>query len=121
MPLLGLKLELLDNSLDSKLRDTYQRFCLIFTHNKSFSILYPECFSDSEKWFQHLKKSCVLSYFSKHFTNISLIGFGSFAKVALSKRSSDGMKFAVKTFDKKKVLDAKGKANKYCFYFIKND
>ena len=77
--------------------------------------MYPESFSDSEKWFQNLKKSCVLSYFSKHFTNISLIGSGSFAKVVLSKRNSDGVNFAVKTFDKKKVCEAKGKANKYLF------
>lgn len=101
MPLRGVKIEILDNSSDEKLKNTYQKFCLIFTHNKSFFILYATTWELCDLWYNTLKQCCILSYFAKSFTNSKIIGKGSFAKVLLSKRNTDGMEFAVKTFDKK--------------------
>ena len=103
MPLNGVKIEILDNTNDDKLKSTYQKYCLIFTHNKSFFILYALSWDLCESWYHNLKKCCVLNYFAKNFTNLKMIGKGSFAKVLLSKRNSDQKEFAVKTFDKKLV------------------
>jgi len=114
MPLNGVKIEILDNTNDDKLKSTYQKYCLIFTHNKSFFILYALSWDLCEAWYHHLKKCCVLNYFAKNFTNLKMIGKGSFAKVLLSKRNSDQKEFAVKTFDKKQVASK----SKVFFFFL---
>lgn len=108
MPLNGIKIESLDNSNDAKLKNTYQKYCLIFTHNKCFFILYAMSWESCETWYNHLKQCCVLSYFSKNFSILKIIGKGSFAKVLLSRRNHDQKEYAVKTFDKK-VVAAKSK------------
>lgn len=59
------------------------------------------------EWSEHLKICCVLSYFSKFYTNLKIIGKGTFAKVILSKRNLDGREFAVKTFDKRSLATSK--------------
>ena len=69
----------------------------------------------TEHMYQNLRKCCVLNSFAKHFTNLKIIGKGSFAKVLLSKRNQDQKEFAVKTFDKKQVA-AKSKVNFFEFF-----
>lgn len=101
MILKGTKLETLDNSSDETLKVTFQRYCLIFSHNKKYYILYPKSEEEYKEWLINLKKNCVQSSYNKLFTNIKIIGKGTFAKVILSKKNSTGEMFAVKTFDKK--------------------
>lgn len=117
MVLSGVKIEVLDNTLDEKSKNTYQKYCLIFTQNKTFFILYALTWDLCETWYQNLKRCCVLNYFAKSFTNLKIIGKGSFARVLLSKRNNDQKEFAVKTFDKK-VVATKSKVI-YFFFCLK--
>lgn len=56
------------------------------------------------KWKKAFSRVCILKNFNHRFYNIKTIGTGSFAKVFLSVRDSDKEQFAVKTFDKRKLL-----------------
>lgn len=107
MFLKGVKVEFLDYSVDEKLKNSHERYCLIFTHDKVYYILYAKNQSIFNEWSESLKMCCVLSYFSKFYTNLKIIGKGTFAKVILSRRSSDNKEFAVKTFDKRSLATSK--------------
>lgn len=107
MFLKGVKVEFLDYSVDDKIKNSHEKYCLIFTHDKMYYILYASEQSIFMEWCDHLKISCVLSYFSKFYTNLKIIGKGTFAKVILSKRNQDGREFAVKTFDKRSLATSK--------------
>lgn len=107
MFLKGVKVEFLDYSIDEKIKNSHEKFCLIFTHDKVYYILYATDQPIFNDWTENLKSCCVLSYFSRFYTNLKIIGKGTFAKVILSKRNSDNREFAVKTFDKRSVATAK--------------
>lgn len=96
----GVKFEKLNNSDDPNIKDTFQCFCLIFCQNKTYSILYTPTTEDFDNWVDKICGVAVLSGFNKCFKNIKVVGKGTFAKVLMSQRLSDGKNFAVKTFDK---------------------
>ena len=117
MFLKGVKVEFLDYSVDEKIKNSHEKFCLIFTHDKVYYILYANDANIFNEWSEHLKICCVLSYFSKYYTNLKIIGKGTFAKVILSKRNVDGKEFAVKTFDKRSLATSKNSNRSRVSYF----
>lgn len=68
---------------------------------------YEDILSEREatatKWYNLLKKFCVLSQFGMTYENVKVLGQGNFAKVFLVKRKSDQQLFAAKVFDKKAI------------------
>ena len=120
MFLKGVKVEFLDYSVDEKIKNSHEKFCLIFTHDKVYYILYANDANIFNEWSEHLKICCVLSYFSKYYTNLKIIGKGTFAKVILSKRNVDGKEFAVKTFDKRSLATSKN-SNRSRVILFKNN
>lgn len=56
------------------------------------------------KWFDLLKRYCIMSQFGLFYENIKVLGQGNFAKVFLVKRKRDDKEFAAKVFDKKAIL-----------------
>jgi hypothetical protein len=68
---------------------------------------YEDILSENEpiakKWFETLKRYCILSQFGIGYDNVKVLGQGNFAKVFLVKRKSDQKLFATKVFDKKAI------------------
>lgn len=118
MFLKGVKVEFLDYSSDEKVKNSHEKYCLIFTHEKLYYILYAGDQNAFLEWCEVLKTCCVLSYFSKFYTNMKIIGKGTFAKVILSKRNIDGREFAVKTFDKRSLATSKNSNRSKVLIFI---
>lgn len=119
MFLKGVKVEFLDYSADEKVKNSHEKYCLIFTHEKLYYILYAVDQNTFLEWSEVLKTCCVLSYFSKFYTNLKVIGKGTFAKVILSKRNIDGKEFAVKTFDKRSLATSKNSnRSKVIFFYL---
>ena len=48
-----------------------------------------------------------MSFYGEYYTNKKIIGKGSFAKVMLCVRNEDKKEFAVKVYDKKKIMNSK--------------
>lgn len=69
---------------------------------------YEDLLSESEitakKWYNLLRRFCILSQFGMTYENVKVLGQGNFAKVFLVKRKSDKELFAAKVFDKKAIL-----------------
>lgn len=65
---------------------------------------YEDLFTSSgtqlRKWYERLKKQCVLIKFRRVFRDVKVIGSGNYAKVYLVEKKSSGEQFAVKVFDK---------------------
>jgi len=121
MFLKGVKVEFLDYSVDENIKNSHEKFCLIFTHDKVYYILYAMESEIFNEWSEHLKICCILSYFSKYYTNIKIIGKGTFAKVILSKRLVDGKEFAVKTFDKRSLATSKNSNRSKVSFILNSD
>lgn len=68
---------------------------------------YEDILAESEdvakKWFNLLKRFCIMSQFGLTYENVKVLGQGNFAKVFLVKRKSDELNFAAKVFDKKAI------------------
>lgn len=75
-------------------------------HNNEFCEMYARSKEVQEKWISELTRFCVLTCYSSSYVNIKAIGKGSFARVFLAKKRSDGAERAVKTFDKNLLLAA---------------
>lgn len=111
----GVKMEVFDQNFEdaeeekNNVKDgtSLERQCFFLSRNKKYDILFSQDRDDYLKWLEELKKQCILTYFAKYYTNLKLIGKGTFAKVILSKRNSDNKEFAIKTFDKKNILSSK--------------
>ena len=88
---------------------------IIINKKKYFSIkfikkeTYEEIFSKNEKiikkWYNELKKFCILTKFRCFFTSKKVLGKGSYAKVFLVERIKDKKEFAVKVFSKKMIME----------------
>lgn len=66
-------------------------------------------------WFNHFKNYCVLTNFRDHFTQVKVLGKGSFAKVFRVQRNSDGKEFAVKVFNKELIMQ--DESEKICLLY----
>merc|ERR1712032_176107 len=75
-----------------------------FSKFRSYEELFHEDMDTVMEWFEELKQVCVLSRFRVYFKSETVLGKGNFAKVFRVNRNSDGVKFAVKVFDKKMIL-----------------
>lgn len=71
--------------------------------NKNYEDILSEDQGLINKWFEYLKRYCILSQFGMAYENVKVLGQGNFAKVFLVKRKSDGVQFAAKVFDKKAI------------------
>ncbi|CAD8139364.1 unnamed protein product [Paramecium octaurelia] len=57
------------------------------------------------KWIEQFKKTCIMNNYKDIYTNIKVLGKGTFAKVFLAHKMIDKSKFAVKTFQKSALMD----------------
>lgn len=118
-----MKLEVFDSTTDEESKDEepneLEKQCFFISRNKKYDILFAATKETYDKWYDEFKRTCILTYFGKYFTNLKVIGKGTFAKVILSKRLVDTKEFAIKTFDKKNILSSKS-ANRTRVCFIIN-
>lgn len=107
----GVKLEVFDSTTEEESKEDepneLEKQCFFVSRNKKYDILFATTKEIYDKWYEEFKKTCILTYFGKYFTNLKVIGKGTFAKVILSKRIVDSKEFAIKTFDKKNILASK--------------
>jgi tRNA A-37 threonylcarbamoyl transferase component Bud32 len=61
---------------------------------------------DIEEWYDHLIPFCVLLDLNNKYERMNKIGKGNFATVYKYKRKSDGKLFAVKSLEKKKIMES---------------
>jgi len=88
--------------------DTDEDFYFLLSHNKKITIFCLKKKEDFQNWLKPLTRLCILSNYSKYYSNVKVIGKGTFAKVLFAKkRNDDGKEYAVKTFDKKVILTSK--------------
>jgi len=81
-----------------------EKFGIRLVHNSCYCDLYARTKELQETWISALSNFCVLNQYGLNFVNVKVIGKGSFAKVYLVKRKTDGVNLAVKTFDKAALL-----------------
>ena len=81
-----------------------QQFGLKFIKKKAYEELFVKDEETAIKWYNKLKKYCVLTKFRLYFETIKVIGKGNFAKVFLVQRVSDKKLFAVKVFSKSVIM-----------------
>ena len=62
--------------------------------------------SDIDMWYEHMKPICVLLNLNDAYERQNKIGKGNFATVYKYKRKSDGALFAVKSLEKKKIMES---------------
>lgn len=78
-----------------------------FIKDKNYEeILHPDT-EIVQRWYDDLKRYCILSKFREIYTIKDMIGKGNFAKVYVSSRNADKKNFAAKIFDKKLILQDK--------------
>ena len=112
MMLRGVKLEIFDNIvelLNMNSKDDYETFekkLFNFSRNKKFYTIYAGNHEIYINWLQELKKCCIITNFNKFYTNIKIIGKGTFAKVMQSVRIHEKKDFAIKTFEKEVMLNS---------------
>lgn len=97
----------MDENKDEEPASELEKQCFFFSRNKKYDLVFAPNKEEYNTWLQKLNKVCILTYFGKYYNNLKVIGKGTFAKVILSKRISDGAEFAVKTFEKKNILASK--------------
>ena len=108
----GVKLEIFENMielLNLNAKDDYETFekkMFNFTRNHKFYTIYAGNHEIYMNWLQELKKCCIITNFNKYYSNIRIIGKGTFAKVMHSIKISDKKDFAIKTFEKEVMLQS---------------
>lgn len=78
-----------------------------FIKGKTYEEIFHEDVKVVEKWFEALKKTCVLSKFREFYEVGTTIGKGNFAKVIACASLLTNESYAVKIFDKKLILQDK--------------
>jgi len=66
--------------------------------------LFTDSKTLADTWRIHLKNSCIMLNFSDHYTIRETLGKGANGKVVLAIRNEDGKKFAVKIFEKVRLI-----------------
>lgn len=83
------------------------RYSLLLSQNTHQFFLCPKDEDEMLLWFEKLKQCCIVTHFQNVYKIQEKIGQGAFAQVYRAIRSADGQQFAVKIFDKQKVLKNK--------------
>jgi hypothetical protein len=78
-----------------------------FIKGKTFEEILHEDHSIIQRWYEALKKTCVLSKFRESYKVGATIGKGNFAKVIACTNITNNEDCAVKIFDKKLILQDK--------------
>jgi len=74
--------------------------CIKFIKLRSYEEIFSPDYEKIMRWFEALKRFCVLSRFREYFSSIKVLGKGNFAKVFMVEEKSNKRQFAVKIFDK---------------------
>lgn len=83
-----------------------------FTKSNHYSEIFTNDFAVYAKWRDLFEGTCICSTFHEAFDVKKMIGKGSFAKVYLATKRSDGKDYAVKAFSKEFLLSqTKGPVN----------
>lgn len=78
--------------------------CIKFIKLRSYEEIFSPDYDKIMRWFEALKRFCVLSRFREYFSSIKVLGKGNFAKVFMVEEKSNKRQFAVKIFDKQQIL-----------------
>lgn len=93
--------------IQSAWRDNKKIIGIKFFKKKVIEEIFHEDKSVVKKWFNLLKKHCILVKFRNYFDDVKVIGNGNFAKVYLVERMNTKRQFAVKVFDKNLFMNDK--------------
>jgi len=66
--------------INSSENEKEDKFGIRFIHNRRSMELYARSREVQEKWVGRLKQFCILNTYAEQYTNVKLIGEGSFAK-----------------------------------------
>ncbi|CAD8044835.1 unnamed protein product [Paramecium primaurelia] len=93
--------------LDLKLLFEYEKdkFPIILLNGNRKLVLNARSQESQTKWIEQFKKTCILNNYRGVYTNIKVLGKGTFAKVLLAEKIVNKSKFAVKTFQKIALMD----------------
>lgn len=80
-----------------------EKFGIRFIHNRQYMELYARSLEVREKWMGKLKQFCTLNNYSEQYTNVKLVGQGSFAKVMSQKVICRYIDWISGVFSKKKI------------------
>ena len=69
--------------INSTENENDEKFGIRFIHNQQFIELYARSLELREEWMEKLKRFCTLINYDEQYTNLKLIGQGSFAKVTI--------------------------------------
>lgn len=59
-----------------------EKFGIRLIHNRKSMELYARSADVQDKWIAKLKQFCVQTDYNSHYTNVKMIGEGTFAKVS---------------------------------------
>ncbi|CAD8135671.1 unnamed protein product [Paramecium pentaurelia] len=95
--------------LDLKLLVEYEKdkYPIILINGNRKLILNARSQESQIKWIEQFKKTCIMNNYKDIYTNIKVLGKGTFAKVFLGHKIINKSKFAVKTFQKSALIDKK--------------
>lgn len=121
----GVKLEIFENLVEllslnpTEDFEKFERNMFVFSRNKNFFTIYAGTTDIYQEWLSELKKCCIITNFNKIYSNIRIIGKGTFAKVMQSIRVSDQKEFAIKTFEKEVMLKSQTSNRSKVQFYIK--
>ncbi|CAD8133301.1 unnamed protein product [Paramecium octaurelia] len=81
------------------------KFPIILLNGNRKLVLNARSQESQTKWIEQFKKTCILNNYRGVYTNIKVLGKGTFAKVLLAEKIGNKSKFAVKTFQKLALMD----------------
>ncbi|CAD8043014.1 unnamed protein product [Paramecium primaurelia] len=95
--------------LDLKQQVEYEKdkYPIILINGNRKLILNARSQESQIKWIEQFKKTCIMNNYKDIYTNIKVLGKGTFAKVFLAHKIINKSKFAVKTFQKSALIDKK--------------
>lgn len=95
------------NEMEIKLtNDDIEKRCFIFTRNKLHSIISAGVAEYHSMWLSALRSCMILTNFSKYYSVERPIAKGTFAKVIECRKLADNRLYAVKTLEKKAILNS---------------
>ena len=79
-------------------------FGIKFSKKKTFEAIFHKDKAVIMKWFNHLKKYCILTKFKHDYETKSVLGKGNFAKVYCVSSKETNKEYAVKAFSKASIM-----------------
>lgn len=79
-------------------------FGIKFSKKKTFEAIFNKDKAVVTKWFNYLKRYCILTKFKHDYETMSVLGKGNFAKVYCVRNKETNREYAVKAFSKTSVM-----------------